>query len=60
MINENTADEKARSVDEKLARSLEIFARATKAAKPIPLITPTGGVSLARLKEQIEPERREF
>jgi hypothetical protein len=60
MINENEtlADAKARSVDEKLARSREIFARAAKAAKPIPLTTATGGVSLAWLKEKIEFERQ--
>lgn len=52
--NETLADAKARSVDEKLARSREIFARATKAPKPIPLTTASGGVSLAWLKEKIE------
>lgn len=55
--NETTADEKSRIVNEKLARSREIFARAAKAAKPIPLSTASGGVSLAKLKEQIELER---
>lgn len=60
MINENetTADEKSRIVDEKLARSREIFARAARAAKPIPLTTASGGVSLALLKEKIDLERQ--
>ncbi|MEQ6474554.1 hypothetical protein [Comamonas sp. wu1-DMT] len=63
MINENEkhADEKP-NVNEQLAHSRENFARAARAAKPISPTTLTGGVSLAKLKAQLEQnlDGREF